>query len=66
MLNSRVTLLRATSLQAAGRSAKSIAELEDVLAALRARDGKKARAAAERHVRNATHAALAQMTDRTA
>jgi DNA-binding GntR family transcriptional regulator len=37
MLNSRVTLLRATSLQAAGRSAKSIAELEDVLAALRAR-----------------------------
>jgi len=58
MLNARVMLLRATSLQAPGRSAESIAELAELMEALMARDGKRARELAAAHVRNAARAAI--------
>lgn len=58
MLNARVMLLRATSLQVPGRSADSIAELTELMAALESRDGARARAAAVTHVRNAAAAAI--------
>jgi DNA-binding GntR family transcriptional regulator len=61
LLNSRVTLLRATSLQAAGRIKSSIEELEDLMVALNAKDSMVARALAVRHVRNAAQAALEQL-----
>jgi DNA-binding GntR family transcriptional regulator len=59
MLNSRVTLLRATSLKAPGRMSASLAELQELLDALIAGDGKAAREAARRHVQNAAAAAIA-------
>lgn len=58
MLNARVMLLRATSLQVPGRSRHSIAELAELMAALDARDGARARAAAVHHVRMAAEAAI--------
>lgn len=61
MLNSRVTLLRATSLKAAGRTKKSIEELERLMKALSSRDALAARKAAAIHVKNAAAAALAQL-----
>lgn len=59
MLNSRVTLLRATSLKAPGRMAASLAELQALVDALIAGDGGAARAAATRHVQRAAVAAIA-------
>ena len=61
LLNSRIMLLRATSLAAPGRTKASLAELEEIISAMRSRDGKAARAAGERHVRNAAAAALELM-----
>jgi DNA-binding GntR family transcriptional regulator len=58
MLNSRVTLLRATSLQAPGRMRASLAELRELMDALLAGDGKAARDAATRHVQHAAAAAI--------
>lgn len=58
MLNARIMLLRATSLQAPGRSRDSLAELEGLMAALKTRDGAAAKRAAEKHVENAARAAL--------
>ena len=58
MLNARIMLLRATSLQAPGRSKESLAELGELIDILNTGDGKHARAAAARHVRNAARAAL--------
>jgi DNA-binding GntR family transcriptional regulator len=59
MLNSRVTLLRATSLKAPGRMSASLAELQELMDALIAGDAKAAREAAARHVQNAAAAAIA-------
>ncbi len=59
MLNARVMLLRATSLRAPGRSADSVAELAELIDALKQRDGKRARRAAATHVRNAAKTAIA-------
>ena len=59
MLNSRVTLLRATSLQAPGRTSASLAELRQLMDALMAGDGRAARDAATRHVQHAAAAAVA-------
>jgi DNA-binding GntR family transcriptional regulator len=59
MLNSRVTLLRATSRQAPGRMGASLAELRELMDALMAGDGVAARAAAVRHVQQAAAAAIA-------
>jgi DNA-binding GntR family transcriptional regulator len=59
MLNARVTLLRATSLRAPGRSSQSLAELAELMDALTERDGKRARKVAATHVRKAAEAAIA-------
>ncbi|MGH6896800.1 MAG: GntR family transcriptional regulator [Geminicoccaceae bacterium] len=58
MLNSRVMLLRATSLKAPGRMSASLAELQELMDALMAGDGKAARQAATRHVQKAAAAAI--------
>lgn len=59
LLNARIMLLRATSLRAPGRTTSSLAELADMMAALDEKNGKKARALAELHVRNAAKTAIA-------
>ena len=58
MLNSRVMLLRSTSMQAPGRAPKSVGELSDLLDALLARNAKAARKAGSLHVRNAAKVAI--------
>lgn len=58
MLNARIMLLRATSLQAPGRSAESMRELTDLMEALEARDGEAAARAAQFHVESAAQAAM--------
>jgi DNA-binding GntR family transcriptional regulator len=58
LLNARVTLLRATSMRAPGRIEKSIAELSELIEALIARDGNRARKLGQRHVRLAAEAAI--------
>lgn len=62
-LNSQVMLLRSVSMQAPGRSAKSLEELGVLMTALIARDGKAARLAGSRHVRHAAAAALKLMRE---
>lgn len=63
MLNSRIMLLRATSLAAPGRTKASLTELQDIIDAMKTRDSNAARAAGERHVRNAAEAALKLMRE---
>lgn len=58
LLNVRITLLRSMSLSARGRASKSAEELEALVEALVARDARKARAAAQKHVSNAARTAL--------
>lgn len=58
LLNSRVMLLRSTSMQAPGRAKKSVAELSDLLDALVARNARAARKAGSLHVRNASQVAI--------
>lgn len=58
-LNSRIMVLRSTSLQAKGRGKESVKELAVLVDALDARDARAARAAAKLHVQNAGEAALA-------
>ncbi|MFE3838228.1 GntR family transcriptional regulator [Pseudogemmobacter sonorensis] len=58
LLNSRVTVLRATSLGAEGRTEQSARELQDLVDALRARDPVAARKLAVEHVRAAAQIAL--------
>lgn len=58
MLNGRIMVLRSTSLQATGRAAASVAELEVLVDALLARDAATARQAAVRHVTNAASTAF--------
>lgn len=62
MLNSRVTLLRATSLKARGRIRKSMAELQDLVDALLARDADRSCELGRHHVRMAADAAIAQLS----
>jgi DNA-binding GntR family transcriptional regulator len=57
-LNSRIMVLRSTSLQARGRGKESVKELAALVEALAARDARAARAAAQLHVENAGKAAL--------
>ena len=59
LLNSRIMVLRSTSLEVKGRARESIKELGLLVDALAARDVKRARAAAMLHVQNAAAAALA-------
>jgi DNA-binding GntR family transcriptional regulator len=58
ILNSRITLLRSTSMQVPGRMEESIAELSKLMDALMARDGKRASECAQEHVRMAAKAAM--------
>jgi DNA-binding GntR family transcriptional regulator len=58
LLNSRVMVLRSTSLQAPGRARQSLKELSRLMEALMARNAKAARKAASEHVSNAAAAAL--------
>ncbi len=58
LLNSRVMVLRSTSLQTPGRARQSLKELSRLMEALKARDTKAARKAAAEHVSNAATAAL--------
>lgn len=58
MLNSRVTVLRATSLKAPGRAKESLNELAELVDALLAGNPKAARQAAARHVKNAAAVAI--------
>lgn len=58
LLNSRVMLLRSTSMQAPGRAKQSVAELSELLDALVARNAKAARKAGCLHVRNAAETAI--------
>lgn len=62
LLNSRITILRATSLQAPGRTRESLAELQELVDALMDGDAEKARDAAERHVANAAAVAIARLS----
>ena len=59
LLNSRIMVLRSTSLQARGRGKESVRELTTLVEALEARDARAARAAAKVHVDNAAAIALA-------
>lgn len=59
LLNSRVMLLRSTSMQAPGRAKHSVAEISDLLQALEARNARAARKAGSLHVRNAASVAIA-------
>lgn len=58
LLNARVTLLRATSMRAPGRIEHSLAELSELMDALLAGDGPRARELGQHHVRMAAEAAL--------
>lgn len=58
LLNARIMLLRATSLQQPGRWQQSVNELEALVDALTQRDATAARNMAARHVENAAEAAL--------
>lgn len=58
LLNTRVTLLRVTSLLQKGRLQKSLSELTALVDAIATGDAKAARSAAEAHVTNAADAAL--------
>jgi len=58
MLNSRISVLRGTSLKAPGRAKASISELSVMMDALMAGNARAARQAATRHVKNAAVAAI--------
>ncbi len=58
MLNTRITLLRATSLKAPGRIKDSVAELSALVEAIRARDTVRAEKLAREHVVKAAAAAI--------
>lgn len=63
LLNSRVTLLRATSMRAPGRIERSMAELSELVQALMARDGRRARRLGQNHVGMAAEAAIGLLPD---
>jgi DNA-binding GntR family transcriptional regulator len=59
LLNARALLLRARSLRAPGRVTTSLLELSELMDALSAKNGNRARILAERHIRNAAAVAIA-------
>jgi DNA-binding GntR family transcriptional regulator len=63
MLQSRVRLLRWTSLSAPGRARETVGELREIVEAIEARDTDAAAKACARHVRNAARTALARMAE---
>ncbi len=63
LLNSRITVLRATSMQKKDRWKASIEELKALVRAIDTGDGAAARAAAQLHVSNAAQAALSVLSE---
>lgn len=63
MLQSRVRLLRWTSLSAPGRARETVEELRTLMEAIEAKDTDAAAEACARHVRNAARTALARMAE---
>lgn len=63
MLQSRVRLLRWTSLSAPGRARETVEELRALVEAIEAKDTAAAADACARHVRNAARTALARMAE---
>lgn len=57
-LNARISALRATSVSKAGRREESLAEIEEIISAIEARDVARASRAVEIYVKNAEKAAL--------
>jgi len=60
-LQTRVHVLRATSLSAPGRAAQTVEELNGIVAAARRRDALSASALCSAHIRAAAHTALANL-----
>ncbi len=58
-LHNRITLLRVTSMTQQGRLADSVAEIEDIYAAIAAHDGARAEEACKHHIAKAAEVALA-------
>ena len=58
----RISLLRSTSMSQAGRLTNSVAEINDIVEAIRVRDAGKAHSSAAQHVRNAAAVALAVLS----
>jgi DNA-binding GntR family transcriptional regulator len=63
MLQSRVRLLRWTSLSVPGRPQETVKEIREIVEAIEAKDTAAAAAACARHVRNAASTALARMSE---
>jgi len=63
MLQSRVRLLRWTSLSAPGRAQETVEEIRAIVEAIEAKDTQAATEACAHHVRNAASTALAQMAE---
>lgn len=61
-LGARISALRVTAVSKAGRIEDSMAEIEEIVNAIEARDAARASRAARRYVQNAGRAALQQMT----
>ncbi|HWA42311.1 MAG TPA: GntR family transcriptional regulator [Hypericibacter adhaerens] len=62
-LHNRINLLRMTSMSRPGRLAHSVAEIKEILEAIRSRDAAKAAAACRHHIEMAAEAALAHLRD---
>jgi DNA-binding GntR family transcriptional regulator len=58
LLNTRISILRATSMSQSGRPQQALKEIGDVITAIEARDGEAARAACLKHIDNACASAL--------
>lgn len=63
MLQSRVRLLRSTSLSVPGRAEETVREMRAIVEAIEAKDSQAAAEACARHVRNAAATALAHMAE---
>lgn len=63
MLQSRVRLLRWTSLSVPGRAEETVQEMRAIVEAIEAKDAQAATEACARHVRNAAATALARITE---
>jgi DNA-binding GntR family transcriptional regulator len=63
MLQSRVRLLRWTSLSVPGRSQETVGEVRAIVMAIEAKDAEAAATAAALHVRNAAAMALARISE---
>jgi DNA-binding GntR family transcriptional regulator len=66
LIHGRVSMLRATTLAQPGRLAASLAELGNIVKAIKARDAEAAARACRRHVENAGAIAIAILAEDTA